>query len=298
MNWKKAVTRVLGYFWNNLFTDTLFIQGICFLHSLFGKLSEMRHSNWLSGLIPASTEAEQDNPPFIIYIDVMSIHEETASYYDAISGSKALGTKADNPGWVAYCKEEIPQPYMLKDHIFKSKRALFAKYDFEYRNKKFLFYMDPNTLGFDTIKIIDADGELKVYYRLFGYARRDTVISDPVTAFYSQDLNPYADVVWDMHQNGATVKNVKKLLAGTSGSVVCEKAGTVADVWVEQGYNCMLVDDKVYMSAAAANYETGASVNSGDILFGDLRVYSNGDEPDAEDAPGLRVRTDAGELVA
>jgi hypothetical protein len=150
------------------------------------------------------------------------------------------------------------------------------------------------------VKLLDKEGLPHRYYKLFGYPRKTVKVCDPVTGFESSWLNGFSDIVWDIHQNGATFYNTKQLLGKATDSVICEKDGTVDKdgIWTEQDYNCLSVDGKVYMSKYPANVEEEATVKQGDVLFGSLKVWKGTENPTPTEVPGIRIQTDAGELVA
>ena len=253
---------------------------------------------------------------------------------DGSAKSLINNTTDGSTGWVRYCKDPVPVPFYMTDHTIDYQKVLIQGMDYDVYENKFLFYTDPTELNLDVVKITDKDGMPKAYYRLFGYQKKTVKVCDPVTGFESSWLNDYSDIVWDIHQNGVTHYNMKQLLGKVTDSVICEKAGAVQYVWDEQGYHCMMVADKVYCSkkdipatqityipeptqeepepepitvsvpmygvqADVDDHKAASSVaDMGSVLFGSLQVYKGTDEVTATDVPGLRVQTDAGELVA
>ena len=217
---------------------------------------------------------------------------------DGSAESLINNTVDGTTGWIRYCKDPVPVPFYMTDHTINYQKVLIQGMDYDVYKNKFLFYTDPAELGLDIVKITDKDGMPRAYYRLFGYQKKTEKVCDPVTGFESSWLNDCSDIVWDIHQNGVTYYNMKQLLGKVTDSVICEKAGTVESIWAEQGYHCMQVAGKVYCSKADANYDVNAEVEMGAVLFGDLQVYKGTDETTATDVPGIRIQTDAGEMVA
>ena len=301
MNWVLAIRRLLGRFWYDIFADNEFLLGIEYLLSSYSKLTENQYLNWVNGLIAKDLTVEQDEQPSLVYIAVDGKREwyTWEQLWDAGSAKSLIDNTVDGTtGWVRYCKDPVPVPFYMTDHTINYKKMLIQGMDYDVYKNKFIFYTDPAELGLDVVKITDKAGMPHAYYRLFGYQKKTEKVCDPVTGFESSWLNDCSDIVWDIHQNGVTYYNMKQLLGKVTDSVICEKAGTVQSVWTEQVYNCMQVADKVYCSTANANYSKDDTVEMGAVLFGTLQVYKGTDETTAAEVPGIRIQTDAGEMVA
>ena len=194
------------------------------------------------------------------------------------------------------------------DHIYDYTKILVRGSDYDYVDGKVLFYVDPRGLNLPVIKETDSEGNLHIYYRLFGYSLQDTKVCDPVTGFESQWLNGCSDIAWDIHTNGATYYNTKRLLGKATDSVICEADGVIESAWKEQDYYCVSVQGKPYMSKkplalldAGETFEAnavGKEVSIGTVLFGSLSMYNGTDTVSASQVPGIKIMTDAGQLTA
>lgn len=305
MNWMLTFRRLLGRFWHDIFEDREFLLGVEYLHSIYSKLVENQYLNWRNGMIAKDMSVEQDMQPFVVYLEA----DTTKEWYSldklfAPTGPASASDFANNrvddnahTGWLTDSRYPIPDPVYMLDHVYGYKHMFVRGLDYDVQDGRFLFHTDPAELGLDKVKILDKDGLPKAYYKLFGYARKTVKVCDPVTGFESSWLNGCSDIVWDIHQNGATYYNMKQLLGYATDSVICEKDGNIDAVWTEQGWNCMSVDGRAYMSKFPYNVTSGA-VKQGDVLFGSLKVWKGTDTPTAAEVPGIRVQTDAGELVA
>ena len=313
MNWLLVIKNFLGRFWGDFFHDGDFLPGVEFLVSLYSRVAEYRLLNWRNGMIAADTSSMPSDLPYPVLIDQAKVNREWYSWdalwgedpatSDDMPGSMLIdGTyyndDEDKMGWVAPAEEAIKEPYMLKTHLYGNTLTLVEGVDYDYSNGVFLFYVDLSELNIPTVMVTDKEGYPHKLYRLFGVPVKETKVCDPVTGFESNWLNGCCDIAWDIHQNGATFFNTKKLLGKASHSVICEEDGTVMLIWEEQGYSCMRVGDRVYHSKEAANYAVGASVKQGDVLFGTLKMFKGAEVPSADEIPGLKVMTDVGELTA
>ena len=299
MNWIAKTKYILGKFWTTLFGDPDFILGVEKLHALLGKLKENSLFNYKESMIARSKAFKQDIAPAIIYIDSLQVRAPYSSVDSILNGGTIGGTQ-QNAGWVAECTEDIAAPDYLTDHAVDFTKTLFAGLDYVVQGRQFLFYVDPATIGFPTVKRTDEQGNLHVYYVVLGWRRRKYAQKDAVAGFMSPSLSPYADKVWDVYINGATYYNAKALLGAVTGAVICEQDGVVNHLWQEQDYWCMLVDDKVYSAkdGTSINFDHGDNVKAGDILFGSMKFYSGRDLPPYSEVPGVRLRTDVGGLIA
>lgn len=301
MNWLATIKHLLGRFWHEIFEDSDFLLGIEYLLSSYSQLVDNQYLNWRNGLIAKDLTVEQDEQPFLVFLDADIVREWFTwdKMWDNGSAKSLIDqTSNDTRGWITYSKDPIPVPFYMVDHTAGYSNMLVQGLDYDVFNDKFRFYTDPSALGLPVVKITDKDGMPHAYYRLFGYQKKTVKICDPVTGFESSWLNDCSDIVWDIHQNGVTYFNLKQLLGKVTDSVICEEDGTVDDVWEEQGYHCVSVNGKAYVSKLETTLEANDVVHAGDVIFGSLQVYKGSDNPTAAQVPGIRVQTDAGELVA
>lgn len=311
--WIKRIRWILGPFWYRIFDDQDFLLGVEYLLGLFYKLLGYKYENWAAGLFPMIPRVYQDNMPYVILLDAASLHREWYTWKEFVNGDvevnagetigsptdeEYVSTDAEGAGWVVDVVDPVPEPTYMLNRVYAWTLTLTNGPDFKFSGKKVLFYTDPSKLKLQSVKVTLKDGSLKVYWKLFGFAVKDVNDYPAVSGFMSPELNSCADIVWDIHQNGATYYNAKKLLAVTTENVICDKAGAINDSWSEQGWNFVRIDDKIYGSRATCNYTAGSDVKKGAILFGDMKFYKGSEDVSAAEIPGIRVMTDAGELIA
>ena len=322
MNWKKTIGELLGKFWTYVFGDNDFVQALRGYLSIMGRTQQNIHDKNIASLTIGTYKdsSGQDLLPYPIYLlktrtTVSTVGGTAAAtqtnevVYPAVdwgyvfSGTaEALAERDDTAGRLASLKYRIPEPVFITDHAVGGNHMLFAGADYEYNETGILFHFDLDSSRlFDTVVITDSTGAVCTWYKAFGWAKPEAFGTDMVDAIYSDKLGPYSDIVWDIHVNGATLFNTKQLLCAVTDSVVCEADGAVDHIWTEQGYNCILVGDKVYSSRQPANFGHGDNVKQGDILFGSLKMYTGKDDLSSVDgamAPAIKVQTDAGALNA
>ena len=307
MNWLTSIKKLLGRFWSMVFEDHGLVTGVEKAMSLACSAQQAAHDNWASGFVENSHDLWFDSMPFVVYLPVDGVTRPAVDYADVLNGDAALGAEQTG-GWTVRSLYVTPNPVYLSDHVSGYTVTMLDGFDYTCdRGVQYLFHIDLASLGLPVVPLSDSNGEVHAYYKLFGWTAGVQTRHDAVRAFHGNSLDPWADIVWDMHQNGATKYNVKQLLAGVTGSVVCKAAGAIDHVWTEQGSTCMLVGDDVYhappgtplgLAADGTPLQHGDNVTAGQVLLGSLRMYSGSDDIPAAAVPGLHVRTDAGELVA
>lgn len=312
MNWIRKIRSLLGSFWYRIFNDQDFVLGVEFLLGEFYKYTGYRFDNWFYGLFPMSQTVYPQGMPFAVYLDASSLHREWYTWKQFVNevqvqAGQHIGSPtdeeyvtlhSDDRGWVMNVVNTIQEPTYLVDHLYQWNRVLTNGPDFKFAQGQILFYEDPTKLNIPSVKITTASGELKVYLQLIGIVEPVANEYDAISGFMSPELNDCAAVVWDIHQNGATYYNAKKLLASAANSVVCDEDGAISDIWQEQDWWFARVNDKIYKSRLQCNLAAGSDVKKGAILFGDMQFFKGSDNPSPSEIPGIRVRTDAGELVA
>lgn len=317
MNWLNQIRSILGKFWTELFNEDSFITGVENVLTLTGRSDQAQLDSWMASQFPADNTKYSCPMPFVIYLlksrvvvdsgdstVVPCIGRPAASVEAILNGASEIGDIDTDGGWLAVPRNPIPEPLFLTDHVVDYQRTLFKGADYDIVDGNVLFYVDPATLGFQQACFTDDKGQLETYYKVFGWRKPEKARKDAVCAFEDPALNDCADIVWDIHQNGATKYSSKQLLAAVTDSVVCKTDGAVDHYWTEQGYQCMRVGEHLYTAPQGVqrNFSHGDSVKQGDVLFGSLYMVAGTDIPDTgipyNKVAGIRVRTDAGELVA
>lgn len=303
MNWLKQLRTILGKFWYIVFKELGFIFGLELLEGMYAKLLENAHLNWFAGLIAKNLGIKPDHAPFVIYIDKDRCKQLGYSAADFFA-SDQIEASQPNPdaGYLAPVLNVVPIPYILQDHLVNYKHVWFKGCDYEYTDGALSFKANIPISDYglsEVMRIRPGSTEPVLCYRIFGWTRRTVRFSDAVYGLLDPMLVDYADIVWNMHQNGATRYLAKKLLAATSYSLVSDNAGTVVDVWDEDNgtLHCVQVGDKVYYSTdpVVVAVTAGTEVKAGTVLFGTTSFPEDTDtDPTQEAIPGVDVMTDVG----
>ena len=313
MNWIKRIRFILGPFWYRLFDDQDFLLGVEYLLGTYFRVIGYTLENWFAGMFPMLPAVYPSDMPYVIFLDADTLHKEWFSWKNFVNGvvrvqqgqtiggpddEEYIATEGADKGWVVDVVEPVPEPTYMMNHLYKWTLALTNGPDFKFADGQILFYTDPSKLNIPAVKVTTKSGELKVYWKLMCITSPTCNAYPAISGFMSPELNSCANIVWDIHQNGATYYNTKKLLAAVTENVICDEDGAINELWQEQGWYFARVDDKIYKSQVPCNFTAGSDVKKGSILFGDMKFYKGSDNPTTGEVPGIRVRTDAGELVA
>ena len=153
MNWLIAIKRLLGRFWGDIFKDVDFLLGVEYLMSLYSQLTENQYLNWRNGLIAADLAVEQSGLPFVVLNETTAIIKEWYPWqtlWDNGSASTFYGHEYDSQadedamGWIVPSKTTIDAPDYLMDHVYKYSKILIKGSDYDYKDGKFLFYINPH----------------------------------------------------------------------------------------------------------------------------------------------------------
>ena len=302
MNLIQCIKELLGGFWRVIFKGYDFILGVENLLVIIGKRLLHLYEGYIKGSGISDMSVSPQDMPFVIYIPKDETSRHACVSYDAILavGSTAgIGDEDPDSGYLGTSKYRIPNPHMITDHAVDIGVTLLSGIDFVCGNSQIMFLADPATLGFTQVILAGPDGMPRQYYKMFGWSKPAVPTHDAVAGFYGDAMSPYADLVWDIHVNGASLLTTKDLLASVTGCVVCTDDGAVDRLWVEQNYQHALIRGRIYSAPASltCRVSAGDSVSQGDVVFGDIRFAGAGGD-DYSDIGVMQVRTDAGTMCA
>lgn len=314
MNWIQKSADILGKFWCELADLCGLVDCVRIAFSLFGRTQEQKSAQWKASILSIDDDHKYCmSLPFPIYFikqtlkidadgELVSREEigcKARPIEDVLSGACELGSETPNV-FVLKPAGAYPASFRLTSSVIDPKVTMIHGMDYEVDDVNYIFYTDPSKLGLTEISLADNTTDNTVYYKMFGWPCHVAANSELANAVADPSLSEYADTVWDMHVNGATVYNSKSLLCSATGAVMATNSGLVSSVWYEQGLPCVSVDNVLYMGkrGQTCNFAPGSLVVDGDVLFGSVYEWHGGDIPDASKLHGVMVRTDVGELYA
>lgn len=300
MNWINSIRELLGKFWKLVFGEPEFIHGIENVCALLGRsrqavLDARLASKLINGqklYIPVmphvvyllASRQETDPSTGDIYMRDCIVHPMYPLDEVLSDGSThTLGDRDPNGGWILEPKYNVPPLHFMSDHVAGYTVTFFDGFDYDFDGNAFLFHVDPRTISpaLPTVNLPDEQGRMCIYYKLVGWEYPALVQRDMIDLCYSSELTPVADIVWDIHINGANYVNTKNLLSKVAGAVVCTEDGVVENMWTEQNdtVQCVKIGTKIYHADASlqAHFTIGDTIQAGDVLYGDF-IFLSGDD--------------------
>ena len=157
MNWVRRIRFLLGAFWYRMFGDQDFLLGVEYLLSDIFKHTGYTMDNWVAGMFPMLPAVYPADMPFVVYLDVSTLHKEWYDweyFIENMTVSELLAGPASDSyidtqyskvkGWVVDIVDPIPEPWLLMDHVYKFNLTLTNGPDFKFAGKQILFYTDPS----------------------------------------------------------------------------------------------------------------------------------------------------------
>ena len=299
MNWTNKLKDILGSFWLYLFNDRILIKNLLDSYSLTLSNITIMYKNWLYTRVQSVPDIIPSYTPYTIFIDATSIRNPYSTLDQILSGEGSIGSYQSSDKYILKIVNQIPDIKFISNSITDSNVTLIKNFDFNILGSDILFYDNPDNFKFKKIKITE-NGELKIYYICYGWITCNNVINDAVNTFYGKNASKYADYVWDIHVNGASIYRIKNILAKTTDSVISTVEGTVSNIWTEQGYSCIKINDDAvfYSNNTTVNVSVGDTVKIGDPIIGFFKHYNGDNVPTPDVLASIKVMTDAGELTA
>lgn len=311
MNWYNKIKQVLGSFWLELFNGQDLISWLCSLYTKQASLTENRLEAFTATNDINNDSKQQVAEEFEVLlvcasIDLSTGEESQGILPEAVSIADCINSDLyslceDSPRsyYTAHEFRATKTPYKLLINTGDSSITLTRGVDFSYQDGLYTFGFDIRELGIPQV-YISTDAVMHRCYSMMGVCEPVAAIKEQCLLTDTGCLSDYAKDIWRMQCFGASLYDIKKLLGSVSGSVVCESEAVVSHRWVEQGFQHLLIADKVYSApvAVACNVEHGDNVKPGDVLFGDFKFYDSlVEQVPYDDVPGLKVRCDAGQLT-
>jgi hypothetical protein len=107
----------------------------------------------------------------------------------------------------------------------------------------------------------------------------------------SDDLNTAVNIAWDLRVEGATVRNIHRMLALMTDTDYVDQTGTIQEIFEEGDKQCVLTENAVYTAPASANVliPAGSTIQEGDFLFDTYIVKGGTELIDFEDFEALTL---------
>jgi len=303
LNTKEEVTKALGYFWHTLFLDSNFTDA--YISSVAVPLSQLASEvkelpDYMSRkLVPENI----DHVVRLFIFDETT--EDTAAYH---YGDEGL-TYGDG---AVYGKDRVGNtnrrfqidpaftPAFLTADLLSPGSVWRMGQDYSIENGWIRFFEDPLDIpGLDKRTKVDSDGQ--VFYTFFLWGFQVTEDIKALNKFFgnmvgycgasSVSTKEAINVAWDLRIDGATVRNVHRLLSLLTDVDHVHTAGTVLDIYAEGNKVCVRTDTAVYTAPTGTTVlvNIGDSIEASQIIFDAFVIRQGNEEIDFEDFEGVAL---------
>jgi hypothetical protein len=300
---KADVTKALGYFWHTLFLDSDFTDA--YISSVAVPLSQLASEvKELSDYMSRSLVPEKvDHVVRLFIFDETT--EDTAAYHygdDGLTYGGGAVYGKDRVGNTNRLFQIDPAftPAFLTADLFSPGTVWRLGQDYAIENGWIRFFKDPLDIqGLDKKTKIDADGQ--VFYTFFLWGFQVTEDIKALNKFFgnmvgycgasSAATKDAINLAWDLRIEGATVRNVHRLLSLLTDVDHVHTAGTVADVYTEGNKVCVHTNNAVYTAPTGTTVlvSVGEDIEASQIIFDAFVIRQGNEEIDFEDFEGVAL---------
>jgi hypothetical protein len=283
---KQEWLRLLGYFWQNVFLDSEFVDAYC--TSIAVPVTQLNQEvshlpDYVSRhLIPIG----EDHPLRLFIIDEAQENRDAHRYGEpgpVYGGNAFYGEQTDAPTNRRFAFDTTFLPQFLTTGIVNPQAVLRLNVDYFFEPGWITFRPDIMSLP-GLQKRATSTGAVTTYEFLFwGFQTLENL--NAISAYFgtiagivgpsSRWMFDAMNVAWDIRQEGASVKNITKILGLTASTEYVDQSGTVRSVGREGDRLCVFTDTAAYTAplTATALVQRGDRVSPGDIIFDSFAVH-------------------------
>ena len=296
------VANALGFFWLKVFTDQDFVDG--YTKSLAVPLADInRMVDELPEYQSRYTIPVKDVSDLrVLTFSEATLDRELHHYGDGLpyGTGAAYGQLSESAvGW-NYAISADYSPAFLTPDVLGHGIVWTRGVDYVVVDGRIVFRNNPLDLaGLLTRPRRLADGSMTLDFMLWGFGVEEDLqavqsffgilagIVGPSSDAYKQAVN----IAWDLRVDGATMRNVKRLLSYISGVDYVDLPGQVRAVFTEGDRQCVLTADRVYTAplGMAVLAVVGQTLAPGDLIFDAFAIRYGQDEVDFADFGGLEL---------
>ena len=302
MNWTARIRELIGAFWFRVLSDKELSSSTTGTLGLLFSLLENRYRNWVAYRFGKRETKRVEDLPKLLSVSEDSVYEEGVPLEKITRGEAVLGDVQEAHNSVLETGRPCDDLGLLSRSTLDDAPLIRDK-DFRVDNTRITLEKPLIDYGFQTASVVgaDASGMPHVVYKLFGWGKDKDVRRENVNDILGLPFTgEAADIAWEIHVQGSTVYNAKRLLASLTGCLVAVNSGVIVRIHEAGGTTTVRIGEQEYVDTTGkpCNFSVGDVVKKGDVLFGGLHVYYDGELPPSDVVPSIRVMTDVGELTA
>lgn len=302
---RKTVTDVLGFFWQQVFLDPVFVSG----HTMALSLN-LEVLNALADMLPDYLSRKKipygDQHVYRLFtFDESQLVRDAAHYGDVgltYGPTVAYGQQLTTFSAWKYPFDTALVPEFLTTGLTIPGTILRRNQDYIFENGLIVFLKDPLELSGVMKRLTSYSGQTPMFsFVLWGFQVQDDIdavgdyfgtvagICGPGTAVMQEAVN----VAWDLRTEGATVRNVKRMLSILTRTEYARQAGVVRNIYGEGDSVCIRTDTDVYTAPAEAAVlvNIGDSLITGQLIFDSFVVHEGLGEIEFTDFEGVTLNS-------
>jgi len=300
---RDTVINALGYFWNSVFLDSDFVSG--YSQSVAVSLA---HLSKEVSLLPDYTSRflipeRIDHAVRLFVFDEDTEDTAAYSYGDAgLAYGDAVVYGKDRTGNTDR-RFKIDPNFMPEFLTIKldTPGTIWRKgQDYEIADGWIRFFENPMDLqGLDKRTKIDSDGQTVYEFMMWGFQVTEDI--NALSKFFGvlakycgpsgSQTRTAIDIAWDLRIEGATVRNVNRMLSALTDVDYVHTGGAVGDIYTEGDRVCVQIASEVYTAPAgtAVLVDIGEQAEADQSIFNSFVVRLGNEEVDFEDFEGLAL---------
>lgn len=296
--WESYLVKILGYFWDRIFSGYEFISGIRNILTTCGSAMDNKAMCPAYHEMPMCSVPEHTVQITRVCIPKSECLEDVISLKNfELSDAKTIKQTSDIHT-LAFRKYYIGNSEAVQDSV---------------TDPDFVWVYGINmTCTDEYVTIVIHDG--CTLMEDITYAEDGTII--PCYVLYAADNHHVTDhnanagtimgvnlhgmsdtgvsTLWDLYHRGPHISTINRIVGLSVGSDVCTEDGYVLDRWEESGKWCIQSSSKkVYTGSGKPIVAKGDRIQSGELLFSDVHRYDSSNIPKPSDVP-VMVLTNAG----
>lgn len=292
----------LGYFWREVFLDSDWVLAYSAsmavpFDQLYDEIARLAPYTARSKIPVVETQSVR------LFIIDESLEDRNAYHYgdsDLLYGDPAVyGAQITAMSSRRFQFDTRYRPPFLTAGIVKPEAILELGVDYTFEPGWIIFKTDPVSVPGLQKRVRQANGIMYYEFLFWGFqvARDINAVSDffgtvaGITGDTSKWLYDAMNAAWDIRVEGASFKNITRIVGLTADTDYVTAAGTVQAISREGGRICVITDTGAYSAPLTAEVlvNVGTAVKAGDIIFDSFAVHLAADYVPFIDFEGLSL---------
>jgi hypothetical protein len=299
---RQKLLEILGFFWTDVFLGQEFLDG--FTTSLAVPFNDLanQYARLPDYLSRYTVPLKELHEIWIFQFDEEDEIRDEHRFGDAglvYGGGAFYGSQVVRTDAFKYPFDDAFEPAFLCTSIVDPPAILRRGEDYEIENGVITFFKNPLSLESITKLNRPVNGENFFRFLFYGFKVEEDIrgvqdffgavagVVGDTSLLYKDAVN----VAWDLRVEGATDKNIIRMLSVLSRTSYVKEGGTVRDVFIEGDQRVVLTDTAVYVApvASTALVVRGDVLEEGQIIFDSFSIKRAREQIDFADFEALVI---------